>query len=307
MKVLIVGYRQWAVDLAEEVQKGVRRGSDPNVSIDFRRTFKGHPSFEYSGFDLLFFVGWSDMIPEAVYTEKTCLVLHPSPLPRYRGGSPIQHQIIAGESTSAVTIFKLDTDYPGIDSGPIAWMKPFSILGSLQTILERITAIGAEGVLSCIQSDQKDELRFVDQIQKDTKVWRRRTPDESEITQNEIVHLSALQLHNKVRALQAPYPLPYIVAGDKRRLYITQTRVETEEEYAKRTEIPNSPDALFSAADPDVLEQRREAADAQDTAEGRCEEREFTSRARCLGTTGHSGDHQWSEFDKAPSGRESFS
>ena len=39
--------------------------------------------------------------------------VHPSLLPKYRGGSPMQHQIINGEKESAVTLFYMDE---GIDT-----------------------------------------------------------------------------------------------------------------------------------------------------------------------------------------------
>ena len=49
-------------------------------------------------------------------------MLHPSPLPKYRGGSPIQNQIINGESKSAVTLFKINNK---IDQGDIIYQKEF--------------------------------------------------------------------------------------------------------------------------------------------------------------------------------------
>ena len=43
-------------------------------------------------------------------------MLHPSSLPQYRGGSPIQNQIIDGIKESEVCIFKMEKE---IDSGQI--------------------------------------------------------------------------------------------------------------------------------------------------------------------------------------------
>ena len=49
-------------------------------------------------------------------------MLHPSPLPKFRGGSPIQNQIIRGKKISAVTIFKINKI---IDGGDIYFQKNF--------------------------------------------------------------------------------------------------------------------------------------------------------------------------------------
>ena len=70
--------------------------------------------------DLVLFYGWSDIIASEIISEYSCLMLHPSPLPKYRGGSPIQNQIINGEVDSAVSIFLMDE---GIDTGPICDRK----------------------------------------------------------------------------------------------------------------------------------------------------------------------------------------
>ena len=60
-------------------------------------------------------------------------MLHPSPLPKYRGGSPIQNQIIDGKLHSAVTIFLMDN---GIDTGPIAEQKYLSLEGTIEKIFQ---------------------------------------------------------------------------------------------------------------------------------------------------------------------------
>ena len=66
-------------------------------------------------------------------------MLHPSPLPKYRGGSPIQNQIINGEKNSAVTLFKMTRN---LDDGDIYKQIPFSLKGSLDDIFNRIIKLG---------------------------------------------------------------------------------------------------------------------------------------------------------------------
>ena len=74
-------------------------------------------------------------------------MLHPSPLPKYRGGSPIQNQIINGEKKSAVTIFKINNI---LDGGDIYYQKKISLEGSLNEIFDRIIKLGTEGTLRII-------------------------------------------------------------------------------------------------------------------------------------------------------------
>jgi methionyl-tRNA formyltransferase len=53
-----------------------------------------------------------------------CLNVHASLLPRWRGASPIQAAILHGDSTTGITIMKMDI---GLDNGPILTLREFSI------------------------------------------------------------------------------------------------------------------------------------------------------------------------------------
>ena len=67
--------------------------------------------------------------------------LHYSLLPRWRGAAPVQNSILAGDSETGVTMFKLDE---GMDTGPVYGMvrtniQPGETSGRL---LERLTELG---------------------------------------------------------------------------------------------------------------------------------------------------------------------
>lgn len=217
----ILGYRDWAREVFRLL------GQSP-IMADW--TMKFCETIESTRFaHLTVAVGWSDMIPEQFYTNRPTLVAHPSPLPLYRGGSPIQHQIMAGETTSAVTIFKLDRAYPEVDSGPIGWSHVISLAGDLDVILTRVaraTVLGIEAMSMAYRREWAggDPVVFRPQDDREATVYRRRRPSESKIPEG----LTALQLHNFVRALQDPYPNAYIEAADGRRVYITRTHLDPE-------------------------------------------------------------------------------
>jgi methionyl-tRNA formyltransferase len=74
------------------------------------------------------------------------ICFHPSLLPRYRGGSAINWQIIRGETRGGLTIFWTD---PGIDTGPILLQREIAIgpddtTGSLY--FEKIFPAGLDAV-----------------------------------------------------------------------------------------------------------------------------------------------------------------
>lgn len=216
-------YRDWADNLIANVRED-RWGSTDKYT-DFAE-LAASPIVH----DAYFLIGWSDLIPEDFYLNKLVLVLHPSPLPEFRGGSPIQHQIMAGKTESAVTLFQLHPDYPGIDTGPIYGSLPYSLEGTLKDVLGNIADRGSLLVSRAIEDIEMGCFEVRPQtLIGDRPTYKRRTPAQSEITMNFIEHGSAKSFHNFVRALDDPYPRPFIQYWDGR-LYITQTIFEPQEE-----------------------------------------------------------------------------
>jgi methionyl-tRNA formyltransferase len=79
------------------------------------------------------------------------ICFHPSLLPRYRGGSAINWQIIRGETRGGLTVFWTDA---GIDTGPILLQKeveigPDDTTGSLY--FERIFSLGLDAMAEAVQ------------------------------------------------------------------------------------------------------------------------------------------------------------
>lgn len=213
MSIIVYGNREWALRIFAKLS------TDDKCLITGRNydiINKLHP-------DLVVFLGWSHIIPEDVVAKHKCICLHPSPLPRYRGGSPIQHQIINGEETGAVTLFVMDK---GVDTGPIVFQREISLCGELCDIFDRIVDVGAQGLNEYIPV----HASVVPIVQNESwaTTFKRRKPSQSEITVDEITTNDAVSIHNKVRSLQHPYPLPYILCNGGTKLYILRTSIENE-------------------------------------------------------------------------------
>ena len=145
-------------------------------------------------------------------------MLHPSKLPKYAGGSPIQNQIIRNVKQSAVTLFRMNEK---IDRGNIIFQKKMSLSGNLNNIFKRIISAGTLLSLKLFKNNYKEKKIKV------TKIFLRRKPHESEITLKEIKSKSARYLYNKIRMLQDPYPNAYIKTSDGKKLFITNAKLRT--------------------------------------------------------------------------------
>lgn len=73
---------------------------------------------------------------------KGCLNVHASLLPRWRGASPIQHAILAGDATTGVTLMQMDE---GLDTGGMYVQEALDIdpRETAATLHDRLAALGA--------------------------------------------------------------------------------------------------------------------------------------------------------------------
>ncbi len=216
MRIVCVSYRKWALDIYDRLARTTnhiyliirnKEQYNKDVIVDFKP-------------DLILYYGWSWLVPEEITSNYKCIMLHPSPLPKYRGGSPIQNQIITGEKKSAVSLFFMTNE---MDAGDIIAQKEFSLQGSLNEIFERMTEIGFE--LTRDKIINASRIISFPQDPKSATYCKRRTPKDSEITFEEIKTKSAEYLYNKVRMLAYPYPNAFIRTVDGKRLIFKKVEV----------------------------------------------------------------------------------
>ncbi len=71
-----------------------------------------------------------------------CLNIHASLLPRWRGASPIQHAILAGDAETGVCLMQMDV---GLDTGPVyaCMPTPISPTETAASLHDRLAELGA--------------------------------------------------------------------------------------------------------------------------------------------------------------------
>ena len=93
--------------------------------------------------DIFIVAAYGKIIPKAILDIPMhgTLNVHPSLLPKYRGASPVQSTILAGDKTTGVSIMLLDEK---MDHGPIVASEEYDIID------ESITAEKLEEDLACV-------------------------------------------------------------------------------------------------------------------------------------------------------------
>lgn len=153
--------------------------------------------------DLLLVIGWYYMVPRAMreVAPLGCVGLHPSLLPKYRGGAPVNWTLINGERETGLTMFYLE-DEP--DAGDIIAQARIEILlaDTCRTLYQKVI----DAALSMLE-DQLPLLREgkanrIPQDHSAATVFPQRCPEDGQIDWDR----SALDLYNWIRALTRPYP-----------------------------------------------------------------------------------------------------
>jgi methionyl-tRNA formyltransferase len=217
-KILCVGYREWALNIYNQLAKNYKDGD-----IFIIDSYDGYSDSFVKNYnpDFIFFYGWSWIISKEIIGKYNCIMLHPSALPKYRGGSPIQNQIIRGESDSAITLFLMNEK---MDSGPIVFQESMSLSGTINDIFHRIEELGYKGTIKFLDNPTDGVI----QIEQNATYFERRTEEQSEITLKELKEQSSEYIYNKIRMLQDPYPNAYLKSNDGKKILFKSVEIEDQ-------------------------------------------------------------------------------
>lgn len=161
--------------------------------------------------DLIIVVAYGMILPPAVLAipRYGCINVHFSLLPRWRGASPVQQAILAGDEHTGVAIMQLDA---GLDTGPVLKTARYKILPHQTTedLFHELTLLATPLLLSVIQDLQQSHAVPVAQ---DTKLATHAPlieKSEARIDWNK----SVLEIDRKIRAFY-PWPVAYTQLGDQ--------------------------------------------------------------------------------------------
>jgi len=142
--------------------------------------------------------------------RRGCINLHASLLPRFRGASPVQAAIVAGETISGVTTMFMDE---GLDTGDILLQTEVEI-GAEETAPElgdRLAKIGADLVVETLKRLEANSLRPTPQDDDEATFAPRLTREDGRIVWSQ----GAKRIFDHIRGL-LPWPGSWtLLRGEK--------------------------------------------------------------------------------------------
>ncbi len=200
MVYLFCAYRDWSIKLYEKLSKTHNNflllNSPKKLTFSFVK--KLNPEF-------IFFPDWSWIIPKKITSNYKCICFHESNLPKFRGGSPLQNQIIRGITKTKTTAFLMSD---GLDEGNIILQRSLSLNGNIEEIFSRMI----DNDFKMIEKIIAGNYKLTKQKGKPS-IFKRRKPEDSELDSSS--H-SLEYFYNFIRMLDDPYPNTFIKLGNKK-------------------------------------------------------------------------------------------
>ena len=174
-------------------------------------------------FDVFIVASYGKIIPDEILNipKKGILNVHPSLLPKYRGPSPIESALIDGETSTGVSIIKLDKE---MDHGPILAQSAFVIdprttAGTLEISCGQI---GGELLIQTLPHYLDGSLLPKEQNHSGATICKKIMKDLGEITLESPMEI----VRNKFRAL-TPWPSIYFfINHNKKQIHVKVTSLD---------------------------------------------------------------------------------
>lgn len=160
--------------------------------------------------ELLFVVGWSELISEEVLDipSVAALGMHPSPLPRGRGRAPIAWALIKGLDETALSCFHL---VPKADAGDLVGQEQITIdlEDDAADLYDKVVSAGRSLIREYYPRFEDGEVPRTPQNENKATWWPKRTPDHGLIDWTR----SAEDVYNWIRGQSDPYPGAFSYIG----------------------------------------------------------------------------------------------
>jgi len=173
--------------------------------------------------ELMILCGYNQILKREILDvpSKGTINLHGGYLPYYRGGSPINWQILNGETVGGCAIIYVDE---GIDTGDIIAQElypigPDEIAGE---VIEKTLRIFPVLLINAVKQIEDGRVRPIKQDLSVGTYYCKRYPRDGQIFWG---RMTALQIHNLVRALNGPHLPGAFSLLDGRKIIIWKTKL----------------------------------------------------------------------------------
>lgn len=198
--------------------------------------YSSHPNFiniihiiKTLNTDLIIVVSCGLILPKKIINipKLGCINVHGSLLPRWRGPAPIQRALEYGDTTTGISIIKIDT---GIDTGQIlkTAICKISPQDTTNTLSKKLSYIGATTLLHVLKEIISNTCKATPQDSSTATYAPKLTKKEARINWN----TPAIQLEKRIRAFN-PWPICYFSTKKNIHIKIWNAKIDNDNLHIK--------------------------------------------------------------------------
>lgn len=177
--------------------------------------------------DMIVTCAYGQIIPKELleYPKYGCINVHASLLPKHRGGAPIHHAIIEGDTTSGVTIMKMGL---GMDDGDIIRQSsiPIEDKDTAESLFHKLSILGSELLKNTIPDILNGSVEYIAQKEEEATFSYNIKPEDEKIDFTK----TRREVYNQIRGLNS-FPVAYTMLEGKR-MKVWFSEIGKEKEYS---------------------------------------------------------------------------
>ena len=191
------------------------------------KSLRGAPeqaAFAAHGADVAVVVAYGLILPRPVLdaAREGCLNLHGSALPRWRGAAPIQRAVMAGDTSTAAMVMRMDE---GLDTGPVCLAETIAIGPDMTAgqLHDAMALRGADLMVRALAALERGSLVATPQPAEGVTYAAKIAKEEARID----FALPAAAVHNRIRGL-SPFPGAWFevdIQGKRERIKVLRGHV----------------------------------------------------------------------------------
>lgn len=168
-----------------------------NIKVfDFEKVCEHIEEIKKVEFDISVTASFGQILRDNFLSLAPCINVHPSLLPKYRGATPIQSALLAGDNATGVTIMNV---VRAVDAGAIYAQQKVKIEedDNYTSLEKRLVEIGGDLLIDVLDKFEKGEISSVNQDEEKATFCKKVQKEDCFLDLNS----TATELVNKSRAL----------------------------------------------------------------------------------------------------------
>ena len=203
------------------LENGIEVFQPYKISEEYQKVLDKEP-------DIIVTAAYGQIIPSIIlnYPKYGCINVHGSLLPRLRGGAPIHHAIINGDSEAGVTIMYMDKK---MDAGDMISKRSVEIKENttLDELYSEISLLGRDLLIETLPKIINGTNDRIKQDEEEVTFGFNITKEEEKINFNN----NSNDIHNRIRGLSSIPGAYAILNGKRMKIYLSEkTNIKSKNE-----------------------------------------------------------------------------